>query len=308
MNRIVVLITVICFTVISCTKDKTDYQAEIDTVIPDQTDFKEAAQIRSGNYTLSIEALNGSFYQSYNEIRVKIRHTGSGQEVSPAAVTFLPIATSANGTNSTCPHLQALTYDQDGKFYSGYAIYTLESNSETSWKLHLTFTIDGHVHEVMHPIAVEPQSNKNLNTTTFIGQDGETYLIALIGPRRPQVGENELIAGIYKKTNTASLPESKSQDLLHEAYMEVKNYTLQLDPRMPEPSMGNHSSPNNKDLRQQEDNVYRGVVNYTMTGNWTLNFIMLNENGKIVKGTVVPKDFTPGVEGAKSELHIDILF
>jgi len=83
---------------------------------------------------------------------------------------------------------------------------------------------------------------------------------------------------------------------------------LQLDPRMPEPSMGNHSSPNIKDLKQQNDGLYHGVVNYTMTGNWTLNFIMQNQDGQIIKGTVVPDDFTPGIEGVKSDLHIDILF
>ena len=77
---------------------------------------------------------------------------------------------------------------------------------------------------------------------------------------------------------------------------------------MPEPSMGNHSSPNNKDLVQGDDGFYHGVVNYTMTGNWTLNFIFMNQNGKILKGTEVPKDFTPGVECKKSELFIDILF
>lgn len=45
-----------------------------------------------------------------------------------------------------------------------------------------------------------------------------------------------------------------------------------------------------------------------MTGNLTLNFIMMNYKGRILKGTKVPADFTPGVEGVKSELHIDILF
>jgi hypothetical protein len=45
-----------------------------------------------------------------------------------------------------------------------------------------------------------------------------------------------------------------------------------------------------------------------MTGNWTLNFIMQNQVSKILKGTIVPTTFTPGVEGVKSELHIDILF
>jgi len=77
---------------------------------------------------------------------------------------------------------------------------------------------------------------------------------------------------------------------------------------MPEPSMGNHTSPNNVDLTRHDDGLYYGVVNYTMTGNWTLNFILVNQNGFIVKGTEVPTTFTPGVQGVKSELFIDILF
>ena len=116
-----------------------------------------------------------------------------------------------------------------------------------------------------------------------------------------------MTAGIYKynkPTTTAGAFPDETQF----SYSEVAGYTLKLDPRMPEPSMGNHSSPNNQDLTQQNDGLYHGVVNYTMTGNWTLNLIMMNQNGLILKGTVVPTDFTPGVEGVKSELFIDTLF
>jgi len=72
--------------------------------------------------------------------------------------------------------------------------------------------------------------------------------------------------------------------------------------------MGNHSSPNNQDLTQQSDGLYHGVVNYTMTGNWTLNFILQDESGQTIKGTEVSTEFTPGIDGEKGELYIDILF
>jgi hypothetical protein len=45
-----------------------------------------------------------------------------------------------------------------------------------------------------------------------------------------------------------------------------------------------------------------------MTGNWTLNFILKDENDEIIKGTEVSTEFTPGIEGEKGELFIDILF
>lgn len=131
----------------------------------------------------------------------------------------------------------------------------------------------------------------------FTGIDDEQYIIALVEPHKPKVAENPILAGIYKRNKTAS-----------PTYSEVKGYVLQLDPRMPEASMGNHSSPNNKDLYPGEDDLYRGIVNYTMTGNWTLNFMLVNPDGRIIKGTKVPDDFRPGVEGIKSDLHIDILF
>ncbi|WP_258930446.1 FixH family protein [Flavobacterium oreochromis] len=138
--------------------------------------------------------------------------------------------------------------------------------------------------------------------TTFIGNDGEEYYIALVAPQKPKVAENTIIAGIYKYNKpTAIEPYEYS-------FTEVKNYTLKIDPRMPEPSMGNHSSPNNKDLLQENDGFYHGIVNYTMTGNWTLNFILLDSTGKVIKGTSVPEDFTPGILGLKSTLFIDILF
>ncbi len=175
-------------------------------------------------------------------------------------------------------------------------------------ELSIGFTADGHHHAPKLPLLVRDQPNKNLNTTSFTGNDEEVYIIALVAPQRPKIAENELIAGIYKRNKPDGDPSGDVPDASQFSYTEVSDYTLQLDPRMPEPSMGNHSSTNNRDLTQADDGLYHGVVNYTMTGNWTLNFIMQNANGKIIKGTEVPTDFTPGVEGAKSELHINIFF
>ncbi|MCI2230015.1 hypothetical protein MC378_12625 [Polaribacter sp. MSW13] len=128
-----------------------------------------------------------------------------------------------------------------------------------------------------------------------------------MAPQSPNVAENDLVAGIYKYNQPTNIA-GDFPDPTQFSYSVVENHTLLIDPRMSEPSMGNHSSLNNVDLTQQDDNLYHGVVNYTMTGNWTLNFILKDENNEVVKGTEVSTDFTPGIEGEKGELFIDILF
>lgn len=294
-----------CAVASSCTLDKTDYEVEINRDVTEYVEFKEAASITSGNYKISIEALNGTFYKGYNEIRLKISNIQANENLDNSEVTFLPIMTDSEQMASSCPHSPHLVYRKDEKYFSGYSVFTSESNPLVNWSLHLQFTINGQTFSVDHPVSVREQANKNLNMTAFTGRDGEQYFIALIAPQKPQVSENKLVAGIYKY-NQQTIQTGNNP--AHFSYSVADNYTLLLDPRMPEPSMGNHSSPNNQDLKQQNDGFYYGVVNYTMTGNWTLNFILLDSNGKVIKGTEVSTDFTPGIHGAKSELYIDTLF
>jgi len=295
------LLTALYFAVTACTLDKTDYLAEISTIVTEHNEFKEVAVINGDEYKVTLLALNGTLYKGYNEIRVQITNSRTDGSENISGATLLPVMSTADGSRASCPHRYDLIYIPDENYFSGYTVFTHESSISENWELNISYTIAGRSHTVKQSVSVQPQPNKNLNMTAFTGNDDERYIIALVSPQKPKVAENELVAGLYRFTGN-------STDSLQNAYSEVNGYTLQLDPRMPEPSMGNHSSPNNRDLTQGENGLYHGVVNYTMTGNWTLNFILLNQNGKIVKGTRVPLDFTPGVEGKKSELYIDILF
>lgn len=301
------MVIVLCFAITSCTLDKTDFEAEIDRDIPEYFEFKEAVSLTTNGYKISIEALNGTFYKGYNETRLKILNTQTNQPVASSEITFLPIMSDFEGNKTSCPHRYHLIYNADEQYYSGYSVFTNESNPMENWELHISFSDNNQTYSIHQFISVHIQPNKNLNMTAFTGNDGEQYVIALVAPQKPRVAENELIAGIYKY-NQLTEPSGDFPDPTQFSYSEVQNHTLLLDPRMPEPSMGNHSSPNNQNLIQQNNGLYYGVVNYTMTGNWTLNFILLNPNGEVIKGTEVPTDFTPGIEGAKSELYIDILF
>lgn len=308
MKKITFFCVVICVALLSCTKDKTDYQSEIDQIVEEYDEFKEVARAQAENYIVLIHALNGSFYAGYNETRIEILDRRSGQAIQPTAVTFLPIKVSEREESQSCPHLYNMEYVPAENYFSGYAVFPHLADQTENWRFHIGFTVAGQTYQVQPETSVKKQMNKNRNMTSFVGEDNQLYFIALVSPQKPKVGENDLVAGIYKFDPPSSLPSGNSLDPTQFSYPPVTGYTLELDPRMPEPSMGNHSSPNNKNLTQRNDGLYQGVVNYTMTGNWTLNFILLDQHNKRVKGTKVPNDFTPGVEGVKSDLHLDILF
>ena len=293
--------------VTACTIDKTNYEAELVSETTEYIDFEPVTSIVYGDYTVSIEALNGTLYKGYNEIHLKIENTNNNVFLEDSDVTFLPIMTDANGNKSSCPHDYQLVFDGTEAYYLGYAVFTSESDSTVDWQLYIDFTVNDEMHSVNQTITVAEQTNLNLNMTAFTGNNNEQYFIALIAPQSPSVSENDLIAGIYKYNKTTT-PAGNFPDPSQFSYSKVENHTLYIDPRMPEPSMGNHSSPNNQDLTQESDGLYYGVVNYTMTGNWTLNFILKDESGQTIKGTEVSTEFTPGIEGEKGELFIDILF
>jgi negative regulator of genetic competence, sporulation and motility len=301
----IVIATLVVLT--SCTLEKTDYEAELNVETTEYIEFEEVTSIISGDYTISIEALNGTLYKGYNEVHLKINNTLTDEFLDSSKVTLLPIMTDANGNKVSCPHADNLTYNTTEAYYLGYIVFTNQSSSTADWQLYIDFTDSDTTHAQNQIIVVEEQVNKNLNMTAFTGNDNEQYFIALVAPQSPGVAQNDLLAGIYKynkPTTTAGIFPDPSQF----SYSIVAAHTLLIDPRMPESSMGNHSSPNNQDLEQQTDGLYHGIVNYTMTGNWTLNFILKNENDVIIKGTEVSTEFTPGIEGEKGELFIDILF
>lgn len=310
MKKFLFLMTILSSVLLSCTKEKTNYESEMEKPVVEEQGFEEVAVITEGSYRIRLMALNGTLYTGYNNLRLTFESLSNGEKLYPSEVSFLPLYSDESKKLSSCPHLNAWERRaKDEDYYSGYTVFNQVTSSARILDVYVSFTINGKMHHVKQRVEVKAQSNKNLSMTEFVGKDGEHYYLSLVAPQKPKVGENTLVAGLYKYNKPFV---KSSEDIFPNpeqfSFSQVDNYKIQLDPRMPDPSMGNHSSPNNKDLVQGEDGFYHGVVNYTMTGNWALNFILLNDKGQIQKGTVVPSDFTPGVEGVRSELFIDILF
>lgn len=310
MKKLIFLMSILGFVLISCTKEKTDYNLDIEKPIVENSGFQEVAVMTEGKFKIRLSAPNGRVSVGYNNLQLTVESSSTGEIVRPTEIIFLPIYEEEQSPLNSCPHLEKWTLkDSQGEDgYEGYVVFPRLTSSSTYVYLYFSFYENDILHTFKLPLEVQEQPNKNLGMTQFVGKDGNLYYLVLVGPQKPKVGENELVAGLYKYNKPAEgIHHTGFPNTAIFSYSIVNNYTLLLDPRMPDPSMGNHSSPNNKDLIQQPDGFYHGIVNYTMTGNWALNFILLDANGQVQRGTVVPNDFTPGREGARSELFIDIL-
>lgn len=73
MKNLILFLALFGLVAQSCTKEKTDYEAEKDNDIIENETFKEATVINNGAYTIHIESLHGMFYKGYNEIRLTVK-------------------------------------------------------------------------------------------------------------------------------------------------------------------------------------------------------------------------------------------
>ena len=291
---------------LSCTRDKTDYEALRQTTQPTSTAYAEVAHWTLGTYTVSLHALGGTLKKGYNAVHYYLTDK-NGMPVAPDqqfGLTQIPVKLLPDQTFRSSPHQYELLPVPAGGFWSGFLIL---DDATPGWKIALTLQSGGEVWRELFPIMVHAQENANLSMTTTVAKDGRRYMLALVSPQKPVVGENPLIMALYRAPQTSAAPTvfPVEKDLAWEV---PQQYVIKLDPRMPDASMGNHSSPNNQDLQHGSDGFYHGIVNYTMTGDWTLNLMLQNAQQQIIAGTPVSPQFTPGVPGSKSELHLDIRF
>ncbi len=302
MRKIHILI-LIAIGLSSCTVEKTPFGNRLH--FASRGELQEVTQMKENEHLISVESSGGEFLRGYNALAVKITTAQTFEKLNVEKITLSITRTEESGKPSYIPYSQVLDNSEDSRIFKGFAVFdtpkrysvlnATHTGIKTPWHLHLTYVIEGKEYQAEKEITVWDTRNPNLNMTQFQGRDGKKYMIALTAPEIPKVALNDLSAGIWVQQ-----PDS--------TYTVANHYLLELDPRMPGEDMGNHSSPDNQDLTQGADGFYHGKVNYTMTGYWTLNFILKDAQKRVIKGTEVPNTVKMGVFGEQSELHIDILF
>ncbi|MGB1308351.1 MAG: hypothetical protein ACPG6B_05540 [Oceanihabitans sp.] len=272
----------LAFLTTACSSDNDDDNR---VVVDELEGLIKIQEISNNTHTIELYNKTGMFETGYNAISLRIKNIDDNTYVENATISWKPLMQMPTMQHS-CPKSAITKKQGTTAVYQGYIIYQMTNTDSTGWALTIDYTIGEFTYTATNSISVL-QSEKQ-NVTTFIGSDTIKYIVALIEPNQPIIGNNDLKVGLYKMENMMSFPQ-------------IADYSMELDPRMP--GMGNHSSPNNTNLGYSlVDKMYHANLSLTMTGYWVLNLKLLNANGDLIKGEDVTDSNT------QSSLYLELEF
>lgn len=241
----ILLLTAVTFTFSSCKKDKNE-----PTPTPPATHHLLGEGYNNG---MRIQLFSdGELRTGYEKLYVALFDSATGNRINEAVVSLMPMMDMGSMMHSA-PAENPAAMNVVDEYFPGAAVFTMPGTAE-EWSVHITVLKDGASSMVHIPVTVaaaNPARTKSFTSAI----NGASYIVALIQPRNPIVGINDLELAVYKKAGMMDFPPDSSM-------------TITMEPEMP--SMG-HGSPNNVDPVHMGMGHYKGKVNFTMTGLWHLN-------------------------------------
>ncbi|MDR2774862.1 MAG: FixH family protein [Tannerella sp.] len=290
-NILILLAVIISFVAVSCSRNG-EPEPQTD---PTEGLIKIREFFTSGSpYAVTLYSETGRLQLGYTKVYFAVTDR-DGKFIDNAVLTHFPEMDMDMHKHST-PRSE-ITKVKDKALYEAYysfLMYSGHGNDKCLYILKYTVgsvsdSISGEeieVENVFRPDGVTPR--RVIQSVTAIDGSEKRYIVTLVEPLNPKIGSNEITAYIHEA------PDGYT-------FTEVENFRLKFDPRMP--SMDNHSSPNNVDLTwDAADRVYKGTLNFSMTGYWKLNLILQNQQGDTLYGNAVTDD-TPA-----SSLYFEIEF
>lgn len=258
MKKIILMSLLGLVAMSSCKKEK--------VIIKDDTNSKYEIihkDTTSNNWVVTLYSEADKIYNEYTNFYMSVKDF-DGKEIKDAEIKFSPIMDMGTMSHA-CPLIQP-KYESDNGMYHGVAIFTMAG----VWDFKMIVNEEN----IQFPLNIEslPTGLKYVNS--YSGTDGSKYVISFIQPIKWKQGMNDFSIMIHKKESNMNFPP-------------VDDFTVVLDPQMT--SMG-HGSPNNISPENTGNGIYKGKVNFTMTGDWRLNFDLIRGNDTIAK-TYLEIDF-----------------
>lgn len=268
-------------TMISCSSDD---DTITEPIVTELDGLNKIQEITNDTHSIEVYSANGILEQGYNGISLRIKNKTTNEYEKNATISWTPVMHMTSMMHS-CPKSEIAKTASKETLYNGFIIFQMAQNDTEYWDLKVDYTIADVAYTATAVINV-PASAKQ-RVTSFMGSDNKRYIIAMIEPNTPKVAINDVTFGLYKMENMMSFPV-------------VDNFKIKIDPRMP--SMGNHGSPNNVDLMQSADKLYRGKLSLTMTGYWKINLQLLNDLDAVLKGEAITDTTT------SSSIYLELEF
>jgi hypothetical protein len=277
------------FAAVSCSKDDPEPQVDPTEGLTKIQEFSAP----DSPYTITLYNETGRLQLGYTKVYFAVTD-GDGNFIDNAALSAFPEMDMGMHKHST-PRSGITKVEGKALYEAYYSFLMYSGQGNGTWYYDIEYTV-GDVSHSFEDVVIQVDNvfrpdgatqRRVIQTVTAIGGSGQRYIVTLVEPLSPKVGTNDITAYIHEGTN----PD----------YPAVTGFNLILDPRMP--SMENHSSPNNVDLTWDAVNhIYKGIVNFSMTGYWKLNLILQNGAGETLYGNPVTD------ETEASSLYFEVEF
>ena len=253
MNKLFFGVLAMTLLFISCKKE--DVKPDVKPI--EKLKLGEATTSKNEKITLWSDAnLTTGFHKLYLSVS-----DANNKNITGASIGFEPLMDM--GTMKHSSPVEQPVYNTVSGLYEGAAVFTMPSGMH-SWMVNVT------VNGEMKTITVTIPDAKTKLVGSYVGTDGNKYVVALVPPKKWEVGMNDLEILI-------------SQNLMM-TFPAVNDFKISFSPEMP--SMG-HGSPNNVNPANIGNGRYKGKVNYTMTGDWRLHFKISKNDVVIVEDATI---------------------
>ena len=253
MKKMILGLLAIALLFVSCKKD--DVKPDAKPI--EKIKLGEAVTSKDEKITLWSDA---ALTTGYHKLYLSVSDVND-KSVPGASVVFQPFMDM--GTMKHSSPVEQPVYNAASGLYEGAAVFTMPSGMHF-WMVNVT------VNGEMKSIHVTIPDAKTKLVSSYVGIDGNKYVVALVPPKKWEVGMNDLEILI-------------NQNLMM-TFPVVNDFKIVFTPEMP--SMG-HGSPNNVNPTNIGNGRYKGKVNYTMTGDWRLHFKISKNDLVIVEDATI---------------------
>lgn len=189
-----------------------------------------------------------------HEVVYRITDKASSTRITDAAVKHLPTMHMAAHSHSS-PFAQPVLSEDE---WVGEIVFTMASGELGTWDVELTIEREGETETVTF-VSVDV-AESDARRDLVVGE--KKYIVTLNFAGAPKVGKNPFVLTVHERAGMMG------------GFPAVSDLAVTVTPEMP--TMG-HGSSGNVDPVHDRDGNYRGEVNLTMSGLWTLDFVFARD-------------------------------
>ena len=222
---------------------------------------KELTELRDtidNKYVLKVYSAGGKLHVGYNDLffaLIKIATDGYVRDFQVNDIRPLMTMTAMGMQHSTPAETETTVYNETfPAVRHAWVSFLMSSGDNGYWEL--SYKAAWQQKKIEHtPTVIEVNAlPAGQNWLKSFKKDDQTYYLTLVNPNTFQTGNNPIRAYVSKQSADKKVPYLTAEE----------TFTIEITPTMPD--MGDHSSPNNTPLIKQENGVYEGNLNLSMTG------------------------------------------